>query len=202
MGDIISEGNVRDLFDKDGNFLGINSDHWIDQALDDVRWDEGGRIGASNNELILKKNKFDILRDRRRAFYSMSGKETYLENVKRLMQKITINKREFTIMMSIAMNRGNRIEYTNPTGILYGVKYLIAHYDYKENELKKVIKEIIEDAEKNEIGSFDIIRYFRFVIMYNRYPILGNIRTVIRQNIRFEKIPYKAVVKKREEIDE
>ena len=27
-GYIVSEGNVRDLFDKDGNFLGTNQDHW------------------------------------------------------------------------------------------------------------------------------------------------------------------------------
>ena len=141
MGEIVSEGNIRDLFDKDGNFLGINSDHWIDQALDEVGWDEGGRLGSSNNELILKKNKFDILRDRRRMFFSMSGKETYLENVKRLMQRVSINNIEFTVMMSVAMNRGHRIEYVNPMGMLYGTKYLILHYDYKGEELKKALKD-------------------------------------------------------------
>ena len=115
---------------------------------------------------ILKKNKFEVIRDRRRNFYSMSGKELYLENVKRLMQKLTITEMEFTIMMSVAMNRGQRIEYVNPTGMLYGVKYLLAHNNVTGEVLKKELKVIVEDAEKEGVGSFDIIRYFRFISLY------------------------------------
>ena len=198
----IEEGvNVRDLFDKDGNFLGANRDHWIDTSLDKVGWDEGGRIGSDNSQ-ILKKNKFEIIRDRRRNFYSMSGKELYLENVKKLMQKLTINEMEFTIMMSVAMNRGQRIEYVNPTGMLYGVKYLLAHYNFTGKDLKKELNIIVEEAEKEGVGSFDIIRYFRFIMMYNKFQPVGKLSFNKNVNIKMEKIPYKKILVKGEEKDE
>jgi hypothetical protein len=199
----IEEGvNVRDLFDKDGNFLGANRDHWVDKALDTVGWDEGGRIGSSVDSQILKKNKFEVIRDRRRNFYSMNGKELYLENVKRLMQKLTISEIEFTIMMSVAMNRGNRIEYVNPTGMLYGVKYLLAHYNITGKDLKKEIKTLTEDAEKEGVGSFDIIRYFRFIMMYNTFHAVGKLSFDKNVNTKLEKIPYKKMLVKGEEKDE
>jgi hypothetical protein len=201
-GYIVSEGNVRDLFDKDGNFLGINQDHWMDQALDEVGWDEGGRISSQDTEKILNKNKFDVIRDRRRMFYSASGKELYLESVKRLMQKISINKMEFTIMMSVAMNRGNRIEYVNPTGMLYGTKYLLSHHNFTGEALKKELKLIVEDAEKEGVGSFDIIRYFRFISMYNRIQPVGKLTFDKNLKIKMEKIPYKKMVNKKEEMEE
>jgi len=199
----IEEGvNVRDLFDKDGNFLGANRDHWIDKALDSVGWDEGGRIGSSSDSQILKKNKFEIIRDRRRNFYSMNGKELYLENVKRLMQKLTITEMEFTIMMSVAMNRGQRIEYVNPSGMLYGVKYLLAHHNFTGDSLKKELKVIAEDAEKEGVGSFDIIRYFRFISIYNKIQPVGKLSFNKNVNIKMEKIPYKKILVKGEEKDE
>ena len=201
-GYIVSEGNVRDLFDKDGNFLGTNQDHWIDQALDEVEWDEGGRISSQDTAQILNKNKFDVIRDRRRMFYSASGKELYLESVKRLMQKVTINKMEFTIMMSVAMNRGNRIEYASPAGIFYGTKYLLSHYNFTGELLKKELKVIAEEAEKEGVGSFDIIRYFRFIMMYNRFKPVGKLTFDRNVNTKFEKIPYKKMLNKREEIEE
>jgi hypothetical protein len=201
-GYIVSEGNVRDLFDKDGNFLGTNQDHWIDQALDEVGWDEGGRISSHDTAQILNKNKFDVIRDRRRMFYSASGKELYLESVKRLMQKVSINKMEFTIMMSVAMNRGQRIEYVNPSGMLYGAKYLLAHYNFTGESLKKDLKVLVEEAEKEGVGSFDIIRYFRFIMMYNRVRPVGKLTFDKNINIKMEKIPYKKMVNKKEENDE
>lgn len=191
---IVSEVNVRDLFDKEGNFLGANQDHWIDKALDDVGWDEGGRIGYSDSSQILNKNKFDIIRDRRRMFYSMSGKELYLESVKKLMQKISINQTEFTIMMSVAMNRGQRIEYVNPSGMLYGVKYLLAHHNFTGDSLKKELKVLVEDAEKEGVGSFDIIRYFRFIMLYNKIQPVGKLSFTKNVNTKFEKIPYKKIL--------
>lgn len=201
-GYIVNEANIRDLFDKEGNFLGTNQDHWIDQALDDVAWDEGGRIGSSDTAQILNKNKFDVIRDRRRMFYSASGKELYLESVKRLMQKISINKIEFTIMMSVAMNRGNRIEYANPSGIFYGTKYLLAHHNFTGEQLKKELKTIIEEAEKEGVGSFDIIRYFRFIMMYNRFKPIGKLTFDKNVKIKMEKIPYKKIANKKEESDD
>ena len=201
-GYIVSEGNVRDLFDKDGNFLGTNQDHWIDQALDEVGWDEGGRIGSSDTVQILNKNKFDVIRDRRRMFYSASGKELYLESVKRLMQKISINKMEFTIMMSVAMNRGQRIEYASPAGIFYGAKYLLAHHNFTGEALKKELKVILEESEKEGVGSFDIIRYFRFIMMYNNIQPVGKLTFDKNIKIKMEKIPYKKMASKKEEIEE
>jgi hypothetical protein len=201
-GYIVSEGNVRDLFDKDGNFLGTNQDHWIDQALDEVEWDEAGRISSSDTTQILNKNKFDIIRDRRRMFYSASGKELYLESVKRLMQKVSINKMEFTIMMSVAMNRGNRIEYASPAGIFYGAKYLLTHYNFTGEALKKELKLLVEEAEKEGVGSFDIIRYFRFISMYNRVQPVGKLTFDRNIKIKMEKIPYKKMVNKKDEMEE
>jgi hypothetical protein len=199
---IVSEANVRDLFDKDGNFLGTNQDHWMDQALDDVGWDEGGRIGSSDTAQILNKNKFDAIRDRRRMFYSASGKELYLESVKRLMQKISINKMEFTIMMSVAMNRGHRIEYASPIGMFYGVKYLLTHHNYTGDSLKKELKNLVEEAEKEGVSSFDIIRYFRFISMYNTIQAVGKNTFDKNVKIKLEKIPYKKMVNKKEEVEE
>jgi hypothetical protein len=201
-GYIVSEGNVRDLFDKDGNFLGTNQDHWIDQALDEVEWDEGGRISSQDTAQILNKNKFDVIRDRRRMFYSASGKELYLESVKRLMQKVTINKMEFTIMMSVAMNRGNRIEYASPAGIFYGTKYLLTHHNFTGEALKKELKLLVEEAEKEGVGSFDIIRYFRFISMYNRVQPIGKLTFDRNIKIKMEKIPYKKMANKKDEMEE
>jgi hypothetical protein len=132
----------------------------------------------------------------------MNGKELYLENVKRLMQKLTISEIEFTIMMSVAMNRGNRIEYVNPTGMLYGVKYLLAHYNITGKDLKKEIKTLTEDAEKEGVGSFDIIRYFRFIMMYNTFHAVGKLSFDKNVNTKLEKIPYKKMLVKGEEKDE
>ena len=199
---IVSEVNVRDLFDKEGNFLGTNQDHWIDQALDEVGWDEGGRISSQDTSQILNKNKFDIIRERRRMFYSASGKELYLESVKKLMQKISINKMEFTIMMSVAMNRGNRIEYTSPAGIFYGTKYLLTHHNFTGEGLKKELKLLVEDAEKEGVGSFDIIRYFRFISMYNTVQPVGKLTFDKNIKIKMEKIPYKKMVNKKDEMEE
>ena len=201
-GYIVSEANVRDLSDNDGNFLGTNQDHWLDQALDEVGWDEGGRIGSSDTVQILNKNKFDVIRDRRRMFYSASGKELYLESVKRLMQKVSINKMEFTIMMSVAMNRGQRIEYASPAGIFYGAKYLLTHHNFTGEALKKELKAIIEEAEKEGVGSFDIIRYFRFIMMYNNIQPVGKLTFDKNIKIKMEKIPYKKMLNKREEMEE
>ncbi len=199
---IVSEANIRDLFDKEGNFLGTNQDHWIDQALDEVSWDEGGRIGSQDTAQVLNKNKFDVIRDRRRMFYSATGKELYLESVKRLMQKISINKMEFTIMMSVAMNRGQRIEYVNPSGMLYGVKYLLAHHNFTGEALKKELKTLVEEAETAGVGSFDIIRYFRFIMIYNRVLPVGKLTFDKNVKIKMEKIPYKKMTSKKDEIDE
>ena len=105
-------------------------------------------------------------------------------------------------MMSVAMNRGNRIEYVNPTGMLYGVKYLLVHYNVTGKDLKKEIKTLTEDAEKEGVGSFDIIRYFRFIMMYNTFHAVGKLSFDKNVNTKLEKIPYKKILVKGEEKDE
>jgi hypothetical protein len=40
------------------------------------------------------------------------------------MQATKVSKDQFTIMMSIAMKRGDSIKFANPLGLLYGIKYL------------------------------------------------------------------------------
>ena len=121
MSYISDEVNVRDLFDKDGNFLGASGEHWIDRTLDELGWNEGGRIGGN---VVLEKNKFNLIKQKRRMFYGASGKEIFLENVKKFMQKVNIKEDEFKIMISVSMNRGDMIQYANPAGMYYSIKYI------------------------------------------------------------------------------
>ena len=41
--------------------------------------------------------------------------------------------------------------------------------------LKKELKSLVEDAEKEGVSSFDIIRYFRFISMYNKIQPVGKL---------------------------
>lgn len=189
MSYIVDAVNPRDLFDKDGNFLGVNSEHWINEALNKVGWDVEGRIDDVQN--ILNKSKFELMKQKKRVLYSASGKELFLESVKNLMQTEDIKKEEFAIMMSVAMSRGDSIKYVNPTGLLYGVKYWGLFFTSKsQGEYKKELSSLIENAEEAGITSFDVIRYNRFVSLYSRYnPYIK------KQEIKVEKVPYKVISK-------
>ncbi len=184
-GYIVDTVNPRDMFDREGNFLGSNSDHWINQALDTVQWDAEGRIDSNQN--ILNKNKFEIVKQRKRVLYSATGKELFLEAVKVLMQKYDVSKEEFIMMMSVAMGRGDNIKFANPLGLLYGVKYVILLFTSKtQDEYKKAVHSLIENAEKEGIASFDVIRYYRFVGLYITYnPFIR------KASLKIEKVPYK-----------
>ena len=189
MSYIVDAVNPRDLFDKDGNFLGINSEHWINDALNKVGWDVEGRIDENQN--ILNKNKFELIKQKKRVLYSASGKELFLESIKNLMQATKVSKDQFTIMMSIAMKRGDSIKFVNPLGLLYGIKYLELYYISKnQSEFKNSLKELISEAEDEGIGSFDVIRYHRFVTLYTTYnPYIR------KADIKPEKVAYKIISK-------
>ena len=180
MSYIVDAVNPRDLFDKDGNFLGINSEHWMNEALDKVGWDVEGRIDENQN--ILNKNKFELIKQKKRVLYSANGKELFLESIKNLMQSTKVSKDEFTMMVSVAMSRGNSIRFANPLGLLYGIKYLSLYFKSKnQGEFKKELSSLIEDAKDAGITSFDVIRYHRFVSLYarhNPYMRKANIETV------------------------
>jgi hypothetical protein len=194
MSYIVDAVNPRDLFDKEGNFLGINSEHWINDALNKVGWDVEGRIDENQN--ILNKNKFELIKQKKRVLYSASGKELFLESIKNLMQSTKVSKEEFIIMMSIAMKRGNSIKFVNPLGLLYGIKYLSLYFTSKnQSEFKNNIKELISDAEEEGIASFDVIRYHRFATLYTTYnPYIQ------KSQIKPEKVPYKVIMLKEEKI--
>ena len=189
MSYIVDAVNPRDLFDKDGNFLGINSEHWINDALNKVGWDVEGRIDENQN--ILNKNKFELIKQKKRVLYSASGKELFLESIKNLMQATKVSKDQFTIMMSIAMKRGDSIKFVNPLGLLYGIKYLELYYISKnQSEFKNSLKELISEAEDEGVGSFDVIRYHRFVTLYTTYnPYIR------KADIKPEKVTYKIISK-------
>ena len=188
-GYIVDTVNPRDLFDKEGNFLGSNSDHWINSALDTVLWDAEGRIDSNQN--ILNKNKFELVKQRKRVLYSATGKELFLEAVKTLMQKYDVSKEEFTMMMSVAMGRGDNIKFANPLGLLYGIKYIVLFFTSKtQDELKKAVNGLIDNAEKEGISSFDVIRYHRFASLYISYnPFIR------KASLKIEKVPYKTIAK-------
>ena len=189
MSYIVDAVNPRDLFDKDGNFLGVNSEHWINEALNKVGWDVEGRLEDGQN--ILNKSKFELMKQKKRVLYSASGKELFLESVKNLMQSEDIKKEEFAIMMSVAMSRGDSIRFVNPLGLLYGVKYMSLFYTSKnQGEYKKELTSLIENAEESGVSAFDVIRYHRFVTLYSRYnPYIR------KQEIKVEKVPYKVISK-------
>lgn len=189
MSYIVDAVNPRDLFDKDGNFLGINSEHWINEALNKVGWDVEGRIEDGQN--ILNKSKFELMKQKKRVLYSASGKELFLESIKNLMQSEDIKKEEFAIMMSVAMTRGDSIKFVNPLGLLYGVKYMSLFYTSKnQGEYKKELTSLIENAEESGVSAFDVIRYHRFVTLYSSYnPYIR------KQEIKVEKVPYKVISK-------
>ncbi len=105
-----------------------------------------------------------------------------------LMQKYDVTKEEFIMMMSVAMGRGDNIKFANPLGLLYGVKYIILFFISKtQDELKKAINGLVDNAEKEGISSFDIIRYHRFVSLYITYnPFIR------KASLKIEKVPYKS----------
>jgi hypothetical protein len=189
MSYIVDAVNPRDLFDKEGNFLGINSEHWINDALNKVGWDAEGRIDENQN--ILNKNKFELIKQKKRVLYSATGKELFLESIKNLMQSVKLTKEEFTMMMSIAMSRGNSIKFANPLGLLYGIRYLSLYYtSNNQSVFKASLSDLIEEAEQDGISAFDIIRYHRFATLYARYnPYIR------KSNITPVKIPYKVMSK-------
>jgi hypothetical protein len=193
MSYIVDAVNPRDLFDKEGNFLGINSEHWINDALNKVGWDVEGRIDESQN--ILNKNKFELIKQKKRVLYSASGKELFLESIKNLMQSTKVSKEEFIIMMSIAMKRGDSVKFVNPLGLLYGIKYLGLYFTSKnQSDFKNNLKELISEAENEGIGVFDVIRYHRFATLYTTYnPYMR------KGDIKPEKIPYKVISKEEKE---
>jgi len=180
MSYIVDAVNPRDLFDKEGNFLGINSEHWMNEALDKVGWDAEGRIEDHQN--ILNKNKFELIKQKKRVLYSANGKELFLESIKNLMQTTKVTKDEFLMMVSVAMSRGNSIRFINPLGLLYGIKYFSLYFESKnQSEFKKDLSSLINDAKEDGITSFDVIRYHRFVTLYakhNPYGKKGDIETV------------------------
>lgn len=180
MSYIVDAVNPRDLFDKEGNFLGINSEHWINDALNKVGWDVEGRIDENQN--ILNKNKFELIKQKKRVLYSANGKELFLESIKNLMQSTKVSKDEFIMMMSVAMSRGDSIRFVNPLGLLYGIKYLSLYFTSKnQGEFKKELSSLMEDAKDSGITAFDVIRYHRFVSLYathNPYMKKANIETI------------------------
>jgi len=189
MSYISDEVNVRDLFDKEGNFLGASGEHWIDRTLDELGWNEGGRIGGN---VVLEKNKFNLTKQKRRMFYGASGKEIFLENVKKFMQKVNIKEDEFKIMISVAMNRGDMIQYANPAGMYYSIKYIKSLILPSKTQIEKEIKQVVNDAEVEGVTTFDIIRYLRFINLYSRIKVHGIDR-------KPEKLEYKKMVLKKGE---
>lgn len=178
MSYISDEVNVRDLFDKEGNFLGKGGEHWINKCLDEIGWMDEGRIGSN---VVLDKSKFNLIKQKRRMFYGANGKEIFLENVKKFMQSVSMKEDEFKIMMLVAMNRGNMIQYANPAGMYYAIKYVKSQTD-------KESKEIISQAEIEGVFAFDIIRYMRFINLYHGLKIQ-----------KMEKLEYKKIVVKKGE---
>jgi len=176
---ISDEVNVRDLFDKEGNFLGKGGEHWIDRCLDEIGWMDEGRIGGN---VVLDKNKFNLIKQKRRMFYGANGKEIFLENVKKFMQTVSMKEDEFKIIMSIAMSRGDMIQYANPAGMYYSIKYI-------KSKNEKELKEIISEAESEGVFTFDIIRYMRFINLYSS----------IKLPTKVEKLEYKKIVVKKGE---
>jgi len=171
--------DYRDMYDKDGNFIGINVDSWIDQVLQEAGWDSGGM--SLGTEGIIKKTKFQAIRDKRRMYYEASGKQLFLENIKNSVSTHSINRDEFKIMIKCAMNRGDKIKFINILGILYGIRYYNLHLlNLSEKEMTNKLKKVIEEADENGVNSFDVIRYCRFIMIY------GGLRP-----LNFKKLTYK-----------
>lgn len=195
MTSYISESaGVRDMFDKDGNYIGGGADHWIDKILDQVGWDDEGRVGALAS---ISKNKFETIKQRKRMLYSAKGKVLFLENMKKMVQSMSVKEDELLLIMNVAMNRGDKIRYANGMGMVYGARYFLLVRGVVEEDLKKYdneLKKIFLSAEENGISNFDVIRYYRFIDNYNTI-----IKVPSEKNVK-DKIKYKKIVV-REKVD-
>jgi hypothetical protein len=96
------------------------------------------------------------------AYATMSDLDIFLESLKKVkgMTDMLYSKIE-DIARRINELYPNTIKYRNAAGIVYGYKYFLIETSARKN--KELYKEIFEEAEKNNVSKFDVIRYYRYL---------------------------------------
>jgi len=132
--------------------------------------DLGARSYGSKDGMITysaNRNKFQTLitqkkKSSRMAYATMSDLDIFLESLKKVkgMTDMLYSKIE-DIARRINELYPNTIKYRNAAGIVYGYKYFLIETSARKD--KELYKEIFEDAEKNNVSKFDVIRYYRYL---------------------------------------
>ena len=132
--------------------------------------DLGARSYGSKDGMITyssNRNKFQTLitqkkKSSRMAYATMSELDIFLESLKKVkgMTDMLYSKVE-DIARNIDELYPNTIKYRNAAGIVYGYKYFLAQTSIRKD--KDLYKELFEDAEKNNVLKFDVIRYYRYL---------------------------------------
>ena len=132
--------------------------------------DLGARSYGSKDGMItysVNRNKFQTLitqkkKSSRMAYATMSDLDIFLESLKKVkgMTDMLYSKIE-DIARNIDELYPNTIKYRNAAGIVYGYKYFLIETSARKD--KELYKELFEDAEKNNVSKFDVVRYYRYL---------------------------------------
>jgi len=121
-----------------------------------------GMVTYSSN-----RNQFQTLfnkqkKSSRMAYATMSDLDLFLESLKKVkgMNDLLFSKIE-GIARTINELYPNTIKYRSAAGILYGYKFFL--YETAIRKDKNQLQEIFEDADKNNVPRFDVIRYYRYL---------------------------------------
>ncbi len=130
--------------------------------------DLGARSYGSKDGMITysgNRNQFQTLLNKQRkstrmAYSVMTDLEIFLESLSKVKG---MTEKEYEEISSIANDidrlQPNTIKYRSPVGMFYANKYL----QMSSNINKKKLEELFEDAEKDHVPRFDVIRYFRYI---------------------------------------
>ena len=121
-----------------------------------------GMVTYSSNrnqfQTLINKQK----KSSRMAYATMSDLDLFLESLKKVkgMNDLLFSKVE-SIARTIDELYPNTIKYRSAAGILYGYKFFL--YETAIRKDKNQLQEIFEDADKNNVPRFDVIRYYRYL---------------------------------------
>jgi len=132
--------------------------------------DLGARNYGSKDGMITysaNSNKFQTLiaqkkKSSRMAYATMSDLDIFLESLKKVkgMTDMLYSKVE-DIARKINELYPNTIKYRSAAGIVYGYKYFLLDTSIRKD--KELYKELFEEADKNNVSKFDVIRYYRYL---------------------------------------
>jgi hypothetical protein len=166
-----------------------------------------GDIFISTSNVKLSQSTINSLR--RLNFSKMSPSQTFIFNTLKTIPQTIILKDEINWFLWLAKSNVPNIQFKNPFAILFGFRYLRFLMDPTNQRSKDLsqwkkyssLTQLMKDANENNVPSFDVVRYSRFLISYLNYEqkqlIIKNIsnRNFFNQYIKKIKIPQNSIIK-------